>query len=119
MLLPYRLPRPVRVGLYALAAFILLVICVLPSEDLPKTATGDRVEHTIAWFVLTATGYALAPRRVWEIPVFAIAYGVVLEVLQGVAPTGRHSDVQDFVADVLGVAIATAGFLALRRLASR
>ena len=49
-------------ALYALAALILAVLCVLPSEDLPKTGTGDRIEHTIAWFVLTATGYLLVKR---------------------------------------------------------
>jgi VanZ family protein len=118
-MLPYRFPRPLRLALYALAALILLVLCVLPSEELPDTGTGDRIEHTIAWFVLTATGYALAPKRVWAIPAFALVYGVALEILQGVAPTGRHSDPQDFVADAIGVGVAVAGFLLIRRFARR
>lgn len=107
-MLPYRFPRPVRLGLYALAAVILLVLCVLPSEELPDPGTGDRFEHTAAWFVLTATGYVLAPRRPWAIAAFALAYGAAVEVLQGAAPTGRHSDPLDFAADALGVAIALA-----------
>ena len=115
MLLPHRLGRPLRLGLYALACLILLVMCVLPSEDLPDPGTGDRIEHTIAWLVLTLTGYLLAPRRLFAIPLFALAYGVVLEVLQGVAPTGRHSDVRDFFADALGVGLGVLIFLAIRR----
>jgi hypothetical protein len=34
-MLPYRFPRPLRLGLYAAATLILFVLCVLPSKDLP------------------------------------------------------------------------------------
>src|SRR4051812_29372298 len=115
-MLPYRLPRPARLGLYALAAAILLVLCVLPSKDLPDPGTGDRFEHSAAWFVLTATGYALSPNRLLAIPAFALAYGIAIEVLQGLAPTGRHSDPLDFVADCVGVALAAGLYLGGRRL---
>jgi hypothetical protein len=118
-MLPYRFPRPLRLGLYALAAAILFVLCVLPSDELPDPGTGDRFEHTAAWFVLTATGYLLAPRRRLAIPAFALAYGVFLEIVQRIAPTGRHSDPQDFAADAVGVGIAVAGFLLIRRFARR
>ena len=113
-MLPYRFPRPVRLGLYALATAILLVMCVLPTRDLPDPGTGDRFEHTASWFVLTLAGYVLAPRRTWAIPAFALAYGVFIEILQGALPTGRHSDALDFVADSLGVALAVLLFLGVR-----
>jgi hypothetical protein len=116
-MLPYRFPRPVRLALYALASSILLVLCVLPTKDLPDPGTGDRFEHTAAWFVLTATGYLLAPNRTWAIPTYALAYGVIIELVQGLAPTGRHSDPLDFVADSLGVALAVAAYFATRRMA--
>ncbi len=114
--LPSRFPRPVRLGLYALAVGILLVLCVLPSEDLPDPGTGDRFQHTAAWFVLTITGYVLAPRRVLAIPAFALAFGVAIELLQATVPTGRHGDLLDFRADALGVGLAVAVFVAGRRL---
>ena len=116
-MLPHRFPRPARLGLYALAAAILLTLCLWPTENLPDTKTGDRIEHTIAWFVLTATGYALAPNRRLAIPAFALAYGLLVEIVQGLVPTGRHSDALDFAHDALGVALAVAGFLAVRRMA--
>lgn len=116
-MLPYRFPRPLRLGLYALATTILLVMCVLPTKDLPDPGTGDRFEHSASWFVLTAVGYLLAPNRRLAIPGFALAYGVFIEVLQGVLPTGRHSDPLDFVADSVGVAVAVAGYLLARRFA--
>jgi len=116
-MLPYRLPRPARLGLFALAAAILMVLCLLPSKDLPDPGTGDRFEHSAAWFVLTATGYALAPNRRLAIPAFAIAYGLFLEILQGLSPTGRHADPRDFVADCVGVGLVVALYLGGRRLA--
>lgn len=114
-MLPNRFPRPVRLGLYALAAGILLVLCLLPSRSLPDPGTGDRFEHAAAWFVLTITGYLLAPRRRLLIPAFALAYGAAIEVLQGTVGTGRYSDPQDFVADCVGVALAVGVFLVARR----
>jgi len=118
-MLPYRFPRPVRLGLFALAAVILLVLCVLPSKDLPDPGTGDRFEHSAAWFVLTITGYLLAPNRRLAIPAFALAYGVLIEVIQGLTPTGRHSDPMDFVADSVGVALAVVVFVIVRRVIGR
>jgi VanZ family protein len=115
MLLPYRFPRPVRLGLYALAVGILFVLCLLPSKSLPDSGAGDRFEHTAAWFVLTLSGYVLAPNRRIAIPAFALAYGVVMELLQGVAGTGRHADPLDLAADATGVAIAVVVFLIARR----
>ena len=116
-MLPYRFPRPLRLGLYALATTILLIMCVLPTKDLPDPGTGDRFEHSASWFVLTAVGYLLAPNRRLAIPAYALAYGLFIEVLQGVLPTGRHSDPLDFVADSVGVALAVAGYLLVRRFA--
>lgn len=119
MLLPHRYPRPVRLGLYALATAILLVMCLLPTRDLPDPGTGDRFEHGAAWFVLTATGYILAPGRRIAIPAYATVFGIVVELLQAVTPTGRHSDPLDFVADLQGVALAVVLMLAVRGLWAR
>ena len=114
-----RFPRRVLLGLYALAALILLVLCVTPSQDLPDPGTGDRFEHMAAWFVLTLAGFVLAPRRRLAIPAFALAYGALIEVLQAAMPFGRHGDPRDLLADAIGVALACLAWLVLRRLAPR
>jgi hypothetical protein len=116
-MLPYRFPRPLRLGLYALAVAILLTICVLPSKDLPDPGTGDRFEHAAAWFVLVATGYLLAPARRIAIPVFALLFGVLIEILQGAMGLGRHADPLDLVADLAGVSVAVAAYFATRGVA--
>ena len=118
-MLPSSFPRRVRLGLYALAVAILLVLCLTPSQDLPDPGTGDRFEHMAAWFVLTLSGLVLAPRRRLAIPAFALAFGVVIEILQAVTPFGRHGDPRDLVADVIGVALAGALWFGLRRLGPR
>ena len=116
-MLPHRFPRPVRLGLYALAVAFLFVICVVPSRDLPDPGVGDRFEHAAAWFVLTATGYVLAPNRRIAIPAFALAFGVLIEGLQGTMGWGRHADPLDLVADLVGVSVAVVGYAATQRLA--
>jgi hypothetical protein len=116
-MLPYRFPRPLRLGLYALAVAILFVICVVPSRDLPDPGVGDRVEHTAAWFVLVATGYLLAPNRRFAIPAFALAFGALIEGLQGTMGWGRHADPLDLVADLVGVSLAVMAYFATRGVA--
>ena len=114
-MLPYRLPRPIRLAAYALAVAILLYLCLAPQQELPKTELSDKPEHAIAWFVLAATGLILSPRRPRAIAAFALALGIVVEVLQGVMGLGRHADWRDLVADVLGAGVAMGGYLVLRR----
>ena len=118
-MMPYRFSRPVRLALFALAAAILLLLCILPSQDLPGAPGGDRTHHLIAWFILTTTGYVLAPNRRIAIPAFALAYGLVIEVTQRLAPTGRHGEWQDLLADAIGIAIAVAVFPLIRRVSAR
>ena len=81
-MLPYRFPRPVRLGLYALAVAILFVLCVLPTKDpvvgesyghdgsprMLKTAPAPSAEETLAKGVLpfllpVFTKDGLLPRR--------------------------------------------------------
>lgn len=99
------LPRPIRVGLYAVAVGILLFMCLAPTRDLPGADLfWDKWEHVTAWFVLTTTGFILAPRRPRAIVVFAIALGAGIEILQATLTVfGRDGDILDLVADTLGV----------------
>ena len=114
-LAPWRLPRPVRLGLYGGAVAVLLWLCLAPSETLPQPeGLSDKWEHTIAWFVLTAAGLALAPRRWLAIPAFALALGAAVEILQATLGFGRHGDWRDVVADSLGVGLALGLRLLLR-----
>lgn len=114
-MLPYRLPRPLRLALYALATAVLLYLCLAPQDALPEPGLGDKWEHAVAWFVLAFTGLALSPRRPVAIAAYSLGLAVLVELLQATMGFGRHGDWRDLAADALGVAAAYVAAWPLRR----
>ncbi len=115
MLLPARLPRPLRLALYGLATAVLLYLCLAPREELPQEGLSDKPEHAIAWFVLTFAGYLLAPKRAGAIPTYALALGALVEILQANMGLGRNGDLRDLGADAVGILAAVAVYWPVRR----
>ncbi len=114
-----RLPRPLRLALYASATAFLLWLCLSPVDELPEITLWDKVEHAIAWFVLTAAGLLLSHRRPRAIAAFAIGLGATVEILQATMGFGRDGDWRDLLADTIGVAVALAAYAVLQRLRRR
>jgi VanZ family protein len=117
MLVPYRLPRPLRLALYALATAILLYLCLAPSKDLPKVNLWDKEEHAIAWMVLALTGLLLSPWRPRAIAAFAFGLGVFVELAQWAMGFGRDADWRDVAADCVGIVVAFVLYVPFMRLA--
>ncbi len=113
-MLPSRLPRPLRIALYAVAVGVLLYMCLAPSDGLPKVKLWDKEEHAISWFVLTATGLMLSPRRPNAIAAFAFFFGVFVEVVQGLMGFGRDADWHDVAADSIGIVAAFIPYVLIR-----
>jgi VanZ family protein len=102
-----RLPRPLRVALFAVAALVLTYMALAPTRDVPGAdLVWDKAEHASAWAVLTLLGLLLSTHRRWAILVFALAFGGAIEVLQSILPFGRDGEWGDFAADTVGVAAA-------------
>src|SRR6185437_4863415 len=87
-----RLPRRLRLALYAVAACVLAYMTLAPTKDVPGAElVWDKAEHSIAWAVLTGAGLLLSTRRRWAIGVFAFGFGaasvgiVIAYVLWGLA----------------------------------
>src|SRR5258707_15621354 len=88
-----RLPRPLRLALYAGAVLVLLYLTLAPTRDVPGVGlVWDKAEHAGAWAVLTLLGMLLSTRRRWAILGFAFVFGAVIEVLQATLPLGRDGD---------------------------
>ena len=87
---------------------LLIYICLAPHQDLPPGAdlVWDKAEHASAWTVLTALGLILSTRRRWAIGIFALLFGVVIEIAQATMGWGRNGDWRDLIADLVGIAVA-------------
>jgi VanZ family protein len=116
-MLPYRLPRPVRLTLYGLATAILLYLCLAPTDDLPKVNLWDKEEHAVAWLVLTVTGLVLSPHRPRAIALFAFGVGAFVELAQWTMGFGRDGDWHDLAADSVGIVVAFIGYFAMLAIA--
>lgn len=102
-----RLPRRVRLALYAVACLILLYMTLAPEHEVPGVGLiWDKAEHGSAWTVLTLAGLVLSTRRRWAIGVFAFFFGALVEVLQANMGWGRDGNWPDLVADTVGIAVA-------------
>lgn len=106
----HRLLKPLRwpwlwLGLWigAITGVVILSLVPPPDMDLPRGV--DKVEHFVAYFVLSASAVQLfASRRalLW-IGLAMVALGVGLEFAQHLATTSRTMDQADAWADLFGV----------------
>jgi VanZ family protein len=92
-----------------------LVVCLLPNVrgPLPSLNGMDKVDHAIAYFVLSAWFGSIVTRRAWlHVIVAALLLGAGIEVAQSLMNIGREASIWDFAADAFGVALGL-GFLRL------
>lgn len=85
------------------------VSAVLPEAYAPSLNLWDKAAHCICFFVLTLLGALAYPwRRLLVIAAGLALLGALIEVVQGLPIVRRDMDFWDWVADVLGIAIACA-----------
>lgn len=97
-----------KFGFFAALLFT-LVMATLPDPPALPTAPSDKVQHILAFFVLTIV-HCVAYRRVsfvLRIVVMAII-GAAIEIVQAYPPLHRDGNVADFTADVAAVLVASA-----------
>ncbi|MGY2005320.1 VanZ family protein [Blastococcus sp. SYSU DS1024] len=98
------LPR-VAFGLVLVAS---LVVLFLPASGVPTAPPGtDKAVHLALFAVLAATG-RWAGVGTPRLAAGLVAYAVVSELVQGIAPLGRSASVADGAADLAGVAVGLA-----------
>lgn len=83
----------------------MFALSLLPTADVPVRGFNDKINHVLGFMTMTVWFCALFERRRWlMVGVALLALGVLIEVTQGLLPTGRKADVLDLVADLLGIA---------------
>jgi VanZ family protein len=82
------------------------VICLLPNSELPTFHVWDKLEHGMAWVALAFWFGSVVVRRdiIW-VGLSLVALGGAIELLQGWMGLGRSADINDLVADSVGILI--------------
>lgn len=109
-------------GLWMLAIAAVVIGSLLPSSDLPSVKVNDKVEHFVAYALLSAGAVQLFARRLsWAfVCVLLVLMGIGLEYLQAQMGLGRMLDRNDALANTIGVLIGLAtAFTPLRDLLLR
>ncbi|MET0658468.1 MAG: VanZ family protein [Steroidobacteraceae bacterium] len=92
-----------------LMVLTVVVVCLVPAQELPETGMSDKSEHLIAFCGLMLWFAGLYPRgSYWRIVGALLALAAVIEIAQAVMNLGRYGDIWDVVADAIGIAIGLA-----------
>lgn len=115
---PSRRPvgRLLRIAFFAAAALV-AALSLVPSETLPPTSIGDKVEHVIAYAVLGLLGAASSQRGVTRVILGLALFGAAIELLQAFSP-GRSPDPLDVAADIAGAGLGIGLAILLRQMTS-
>ena len=100
----------VWLGLWLLGIAALVVVCLLPGADLPKVNVSDKLEHALAFLLLSAAAVQLFVRGkpLAIIALGLLALGAGIELAQAVLTTSRMMEAADLLADAIGVAVGAA-----------
>lgn len=88
---------------------------LLPSTYVAHISRWDKLEHFLAFVVLTTLGSVAFPRRsAISIAAALSLFGALIELAQGLPMIGRDADVFDWLADTLAIAATFAIIAAVR-----
>jgi hypothetical protein len=88
----------------ALAAYLLIAP---PAGPPPVIPFQDKLFHAIVFAALTGPAILVLPRKyLWFWAAHMVALGAGIEIVQPMADNGRTGSLWDFVADLVGIALA-------------
>jgi len=110
---PFARPQRWLGAWWAMIAAV-IVGSLLPALLLPDLPPGsDKLEHLLGYAILSATAVQLFGTRaaVLRAGMFLVALGVAIEIAQGTLTSTRSMDVNDAIANTLGVCLGLASVL--------
>ena len=97
--------RNAWLALWLLGVTVLIVVCLLPSRDLPALQVSDKLEHALAFALLAGSAVQLFER--WRalllVGLGLLALGIGIEFAQALFTTTRAMEAADVVADAIGI----------------
>lgn len=113
------MPMCYRVALFWAAALFALVMASLPQGPELPGIDSDKVQHIIAFVVLTGLAlFAYGGPALGRIVAGLSAYGALIEIIQLIPALHRDGDWKDWLADTAAVVATSLVYLASRRLHS-
>ena len=96
----------IRSVLFSVTLIFFTVLFLLPQEYLAEQVFHwwDKAQHSVAFAILTVTGFWSHPKHSKALFVLLLCYGGLIEVLQFLSGW-RQGDLVDWVADSIGVFI--------------
>lgn len=92
--------------LFLTTTLLITDLALQPGLPTPPEIFGpDKIEHLLAFFVLTVLCRMGWPRRGWLMSGVLVAYGIGIELAQGSITLGRSASAADVVADLLGIGL--------------
>ncbi|EYS92809.1 hypothetical protein CF68_29125 [Cupriavidus sp. SK-4] len=113
---PTLTPLRWRLLFWGCAAAVLALSLMPPTQPLPTTG-WDKGNHMLAFAVLGVLGRRAYSGRGWAVLLGLVAYGGLIELLQG-QTVYREADWLDLLADSVGLAAGMALDWLVRRLSS-
>jgi VanZ family protein len=81
-----------------------MYLSLAPTSAIELPDWNDKYEHGVGYFLLAFWFCGIYPRRsYWKVGLAMLGMGALVEVLQGAMHMGRHADVMDLVADLVGI----------------
>jgi len=101
---PLRRPR-LWTALWLLAVLVVIVVCLIPPPPIDLPQNGDKVEHFLAYFILSGSAVQLFRRGtpLLSAGVGLVLMGVGIEFAQGALTSNRSADPMDALANTIGV----------------
>jgi VanZ family protein len=96
-----------RVALVCAAVFTLFVALTPPQDHPLQLLPWEKGDHCLAFYTLAVLGAMAAPRLPLSLlGVLLVAFGGLIELLQGLPMIGRDSRIQDVFVDGAAAAVA-------------
>ena len=98
---------------------ILTYLFLVPQQYLASEIFDwwDKLQHSLAFGMLTILGilaYGNNKQKIDRIVVYLVIYGALIEVMQSLSGW-RYGEFRDWLADIIGIALAWLVFLYLKR----